>query len=242
MDFTGKRAIVTGAGKGIGRAIVAMLAKRGATVVAMTRSAADLDSLVAETGCIPVTVDLADPQAARAAIRKALPADYLVNNAATVTLESLLDVKDETFDAMMNVNVKAPIILAQEFARDLIARKRKGAIVNISSTASFVGIPDHTVYCATKGALDAATRVMAVELGPHGIRANAVNPTVTMTAMGIKAWSDPVKAGGVLGRIPLGHFAEPDDPTEATLFLLSDAASMINGVTLRVDGGFLIRG
>ena len=241
-DFTGKRAIVTGAGKGIGRSIAAMLAKRGATVVAMTRTAADLDSLAAETGCIPSIVDLADLDATRAAIRKALPADYLVNNAAIAILDPFLDMTPESFDKMMTVNVMAPILLTQEFARDLIARKQKGAIVNISSTASFVGIPDHLAYCASKGALDAATRVMAVELGPHGIRANSVNPTVTLTPMGIKAWSDPAKASGVLGRIPVGRFAEPDENAEATLFLLSDAASMINGVTLRVDGGFLIRG
>ncbi|MBX3570513.1 MAG: SDR family oxidoreductase [Rhizobiaceae bacterium] len=241
MDFAGKKVIVTGAGKGIGRVIVSMLTARGATVVAMTRSAEDLDSLVAETGCIPVVVDLADLEAARAAIRAALPADYLVNNAGTTSLEPFVDTSMETIDHLMNVNLKAPIVLAQEYARDRIARGEKGAIVNISSMAAFLGVPDHTAYCATKGALDAATRVMAVELGPHGIRANCVNPVVTMTPMGIKAWSDPVKANAVKTRIPVGRFAESEDHAEATLFLLSDAASMINGVSLKVDGGFSIQ-
>lgn len=241
MDFKGKTVIVTGAGKGIGRTIAVMLSQRGAKVVAMTRSQEDLDSLVAETGCKPIAVDLSDGAATAAAIQKALPADYLVNCAATTTLESFLDMKLESYDLLHNVNVRAPLIIAQAFARDLVARKHKGAIVNISSLAAFLGVIDHTAYCATKGALDAATRVMAVELGPLGIRVNTVNPTVTLTPMGRKAWSDPAKSGAILARIPVGRFAEPEDVAEATLFLLSDEAAMINGVSLPVDGGFLVR-
>jgi NAD(P)-dependent dehydrogenase (short-subunit alcohol dehydrogenase family) len=132
------------------------------------------------------------------------------------------------------------MIVAQECARDMIRRRHKGAIVNVSSGASKRGLPDHTAYCASKGALDALTRAMAVELGPHGIRVNAVNPTVTLTPMAVKAWSDPEKSAGMLNRIPLGRFVQPEEVADTILFLLSDRSSMVNGVTLMVDGGFRV--
>jgi L-xylulose reductase len=240
-EFAGRRVLVTGAGKGIGRATGVLLAKRGATVVALTRSPQDLESLAAEIGCETVACDLADPAATRQAARSVQPIDCLVNNAGTTDLAGFLDTSVESFDRLMNVNVKAPMIVAQETARDMIRRGHKGAIVNVSSIAAFQGVPDHTAYCATKGALDAITRVMASELGPYGIRVNSVNPTVTLTPMGAKAWSDPAKSGPMLARIPLGRFADPDDVAEAILYLLSDRAAMVHGVSLPVDGGFLAR-
>ena len=112
-------------------------------------------------------------------------------------------------------------------------------MVNVSSTGSKFGLRDHAAYCASKGALDQLTRVMALELGPHGIRVNAVNPTVVMTPMGKMAWGDPEKARPMLEEIPLGRFAEPIDVARAVAWLLSDEAAMIHGVTLPVDGGFL---
>ena len=240
MDFRGKSVIVTGAGKGIGRATAKMLAARGAEVIALSRAQADLDSLAEETGCRGIAVDLADADAARAAVLAALPADLLVNCAGTTSLDSFLDVTAETFDWIYAVNTRAPMIVAQEYARDRVARGRPGAIVNVSSMASFYGLPDHAAYCASKAALDALTRVMANELGVHKIRVNAVNPTVTLTPMAVKAWSDPVKAGGMLARIPVGHFADPDEVAEVILFLLSDRASMMNGLAMPVDGGFMV--
>ncbi len=188
MEFAGRRILVTGAGKGIGRVTARMLAEQGANVVALSRTAADLDDLKAEIGCETLLCDLADPAAARRAAVAAQPLDHLVNNAGTTELESFLDASVETFDRLMNVNVKAAMIFAQETARDMIRRGRKGSIVNVSSMAAFQGLPDHLAYCATKGALDAMTRVMAVELGPHGIRVNSVNPVVTLTPMAVKAW------------------------------------------------------
>ena len=122
----------------------------------------------------------------------------------------------------------------------LVAEGRKGAIVNVSSVSAFIGFRDHAAYCASKAGLDGLTRVMAVELGPHGIRVNTVNPTVTLTPMAIKAWSDEAKAASMLRRIPLGRFAEPDDVAEVILFLLSDAAAMVHGVSLPVDGGYMV--
>jgi L-xylulose reductase len=238
MEFSGRRALVTGAGKGIGRATVKLLAEQGAEVVALTRSAGDLDSLRAETGCQALVCDLADPGATREAAIAAQPIDLLVNNAGTTELEPFLDTSAETFDLLMAVNARAPMIVAQECARDMIRRGVKGVIVNVSSLASHHGLPNHAAYCASKGALDSLTQVMAVELGPHGIRVNAINPTVTLTPMAVKAWSDPDKSAGMLDRIPLHRFAEPEDVANVILYLLSERSAMVNGVTLLVDGGF----
>jgi NAD(P)-dependent dehydrogenase (short-subunit alcohol dehydrogenase family) len=240
MEFAGRRALVTGAGKGIGRATALKLAREGARVVAMGRNLRDLNSLQQETNCEIVEVDLRDAAATRAAARTFEPVDLLVNCAGVTALVPLLETTIETFDDIMAVNVRAALVLAQEVARSLIERKQRGAIVNVSSAASSIGVPLHTAYCTSKGALDSLTMVLAVELGEHGIRVNAVNPTVAMTAMGRLAWSDPAKSGPVLKRIPLGRFAEPEEIADAILYLLSDRASMVNGVSLRVDGGQLI--
>ncbi len=139
---------------------------------------------------------------------------------------------------ILAVNTRAPMIVAQEYARHRLAAGLPGAIVNVSSMAAFQGVIDHTAYCASKGGLDAMSRVMANELGRVGIRVNCVNPIVTLTPMAEKAWSDPEKANFMLSRIPLGRFAQPDEMAEVILFLLSDAAAMINGQSIKVDGGF----
>lgn len=240
MRFDGKRILVTGAGKGIGRETALLLAERGAAIVALSRDPADLVSLAEATGAETHAVDLADAEATRSAARAAQPADLLVNCAGTTTLEPFLETKAENFDHLMAVNVRAAMIVAQETAKSLIARGMRGAIVNVSSVASWVGFADHTSYCATKGALDAMTRVMANELGPHRIRVNAVNPVVTLTPMAVKAWSDPAKADPVLARIPLRRFVEPREVAEVIAFLLGDGAAMMTGATVPVDGGFLI--
>ncbi len=239
MDFNGKRVLLTGAGKGIGRVLAEMLLVRGAVVIALTRSAADVEELKA-LGAEAQQVDLSDVQATRDAARAAMPCDYLISNAGTTELQSFLDTTVEAFDHLIAVNTRAPMIVAQEYARDVIARGAKGAIVNVSSVASFVGIPDHAAYCASKAGVDGLMRVMAKELGPKGIRVNNVNPTVTLTPMAVKAWSDPAKAAGMLNRIPLGRFAESAEVGEVVLFLLSDEAAMMNGVSLPVDGGYMI--
>ena len=238
MMFAGKRALVTGAGKGIGREVARMLAARGAEVIALSRSPEDLESLRAEIGCATIAVDLADIEAAKARVRDVLPVHLLVNNAAITSLESVLEARAESVRAVLDVNLMAPLFLAQVVAGDLVARGMPGAIVNVSSLAAQTGLRDHAAYCASKAGLDALTRVMALEFGPHRIRANSVNPTVTLTPMAELAWSDPEKAGRMLARIPLGRFVQPAEVAEAVCFLLSDAASMVNGVALNVDGGF----
>jgi len=240
LDFSGKRALVTGAGKGIGRILVERLAARGAIVVALSRAQADLETLALETGCHTIAADVADIEATLAALAVQAPFDLLVNNAGISRLDSFIETRQADFEAIMAVNVTAPMRIAQQVASRLIAAGRPGAIVNVSSIAATVGLPGHTAYCASKGALDAMTRVMAVELGPHGIRTNSVNPTVTLTPMGQLAWSDPAKAGPMLGRIPLGRFCESGDVAGVISFLLSDDAAMLNGISINVDGGLLV--
>lgn len=237
-EFEGKTVLVTGAGKGIGHATVQLLCERGARVVAMSRSEDDLALLKKETGCETIAVDLADADAARKAARAAQPVDLLVNNAGIASLQPFLDTTVEDFDHVINVNLRAAMIVAQECARSMIARGTGGAIVNVSSLSANVGFALHTAYCASKGGMDAMTRVMANELGAHGIRVNAVNPAVTMTPMAEKAWSDPAKSGPMLARIPLQRFIQPVEVARTIAYLLSDDSSMVNGVSLLIDGGF----
>ena len=168
--------------------------------------------------------------------------DLLVNCAGVVNLQPFLETTVENFDETLNVNTRAGMIIGQVVARDMIRRKSKGAIVNISSIANERAFQDHTTYCVSKGGVDQLTRCMAMELGGYGIRTNAVAPVMTMTAMGRKAWSDPAKAKPMLEKIPLGRFNEPVDVANAVVMLLSDEAAMVNGSVLPVDGGFLIRG
>ena len=241
MDFTGRTVMITGAGKGIGRDTARLLAARGAEIIALSRTAADLDSLAEEIGCRTVAVDLADADAARAAAQAGLPCDFLVNCAGINVLQKFVDVTVEAFDLVHAVNTRAAMIVAQEYARARITAGGGGSIVNVSSISSFIGFDDHASYCASKGAMDGMSRVMANELGRHGIRVNCINPIVTMTELAARAWSDPAKSGPVLARMPVGRFAETRDVAEVIAFLLGDEAGMLSGLALPVDGGFLVR-
>jgi L-xylulose reductase len=241
MGFEGKTVLITGAGKGIGRETARLLAGKGARIVALSRTQADLDSLRDEIDCTAIAVDLADADAARRAALQGMPADYLVNCAGINILEPFVDVTVEAFDMVHAVNTRAAMIVAQEYARARIALGGGGAIVNVSSLSSFIGFDDHASYCASKGAMDAMSRVMANELGKSGIRVNCINPIVTMTELAARAWSDKAKSEPVLNRIPIGRFAETIDIAEVIAFLLSDAAAMMNGLSIPLDGGFLVR-
>ncbi len=238
-NFEGRSVIITGAGKGIGRAVTVELAKRGAKTVAIARTQSDLDSLEAETGCTPIVADLMDNAAARSAMKQAGTCDHLINCAGTNVLESVLDMTDEGYETVMGINLRAALICAQEFARARIAAGGGGSILNVTSIAGHRGFQDHMCYAASKAGLEGASRVMAKELGPHGIRVNAVAPTVTMTELAAEAWSDPAKANPMMVRHPIGRFAEVEDVAKTMVMLLSGDAAMVTGAILPIDGGFL---
>ncbi|AMY69385.1 SDR family oxidoreductase [Frigidibacter mobilis] len=239
MQFQGKSVIITGAGKGIGRATALLLAARGAEVVAISRTQSDLDSLAQQTGGRSIAADLSVPAAAREAMARAGTCDFLVNCAGTNVLESLLEMTDAGYGTVMGINLHSALICAQEFARARIAAGGGGVIVNVTSIAGHRGFQDHVCYAASKAGLEGATRVMAKELGPHGIRVSALAPTVTMTELAAEAWSDPAKSAPMMVRHPLGRFAEAEDVARSIALLLSDDAAMITGAVLPLDGGFL---
>ena len=239
MQFSGKSVTITGPGKGIGRACARLMAAQGAEVVALSRTGSDLDSLRAEIGGRSIPVDLADAAATRAAMAEAGTADYLINSAGINVLESVLDMTEAGYEDVLGINLRAALLTCQEFARARVAAGGGGAIVNITSIAGHRGFQDHLCYAASKAGLEGATRVMARELGPHGIRVNAVAPTITLTELAAEAWSDPAKSAPMMVRHPLNRFAEADEVAESIALLLSDQSRMITGAVLPVDGGFL---
>ncbi|MFJ3526075.1 SDR family oxidoreductase [Pseudomonas sp. NPDC090203] len=237
FDFTGQRVLVTGASSGIGREVAQQLLACGAEVYAMGRDRSALAAL----GCQAISVDMAD-QAQLAAVLAELPVMHgLVNCAGISILEPAAAVSAEAFDQVMTVNVRAAAMVAASVARAMIEAKVAGSIVNVSSQASLVALDDHLSYCASKGAMDAMTRVQCGEWGRHGIRVNSVNPTVTLTPMAQMAWSEPSKRDPALAAIPLGRFAETSEVAGPILFLLSSAASMISGISMPIDGGYTSR-
>ncbi|XP_066249214.1 L-xylulose reductase-like [Euwallacea similis] len=240
INFENKRVLVTGAASGIGKGIVFRLVQNGATVVAVDKNQENLNSLASEhSSIITAVIDLSDWTSSHAAVKQHLPVDMLVNCAGLVEILPLTNVTEEGYQKLFDVNVKGTISITQAVVSDLLSRKAQGSIVTISSQASKAGLLNHTIYSASKGALDSFTRSLALELGPKNIRVNCVNPTVVLTPLGRQAWSNPSARYAMLAKIPLQRFAEVDDVVNAVVFLLSDQASMITGHCLPVDGGFL---
>lgn len=241
FDFSGKSILVTGASSGIGRATVEALCAFGANVVAAARNVNELARLAEETGCEPLMLDVSDESAIDDALSSVEAFDGLVNCAGIALLERAVDTTGASFDRVMAVNARGAVLVAKHVARGMVGARRAGSIVNVSSQAALVALEDHLSYSASKAALDAVTRSLCIELGAFGIRVNSVNPTVTLTPMAARAWSDPVKREPALMAIPIRRFAEPVEVAMPIAFLLSEAASMISGVCLPVDGGYTAR-
>ncbi|EHB09354.1 Carbonyl reductase [NADPH] 2 [Heterocephalus glaber] len=225
LNFSGLRALVTGAGKGIGRDTVKALHASGARVVAVTRTHTDLVSLSKECPRIePVCVDLGNWEATEQALGTVGPVDLLVNNAAVVLMQPFLEVSKEAFDRSFNVNLCSVFQVCQIVARGMIARGVPGSIVNISSMVAHVTYPNLLTYSSTKGAMTMLTKTVARELGPY-----KVNPTVVLTDIGKKVTADPEFSRQLMERHPLRKFAEVEDVVNCILFLLSDRSASTTG-------------
>ncbi|BDG71255.1 SDR family NAD(P)-dependent oxidoreductase [Roseomonas fluvialis] len=238
----GSRVLVTGASLGIGRAVAQALAALGAEVVLAARGRAGLDTLAHEIAAaggraVVLPFDAGDPAAIPAAIDAAGPLDGLVNNAGSVTREPFLEASEAEIDRILALNVKGAALVAQAVARGMVAAGRRGSIVNIASIAGLVGARNRSVYAASKHALMGLTRAMALELGPHGIRVNAVCPGLVNTPLAADLMADPAFVAATRARIPLGRIMEPEDIAGPVAFLLSGAAAGITGIALPVDGG-----
>lgn len=240
ISFRGKRALVTGASQGIGKAIVIDLLKRGADVIALSKTQENLDLLKKEVPEVEtVCVDVCKWNETEEVIKSLGDIDLLVNNAGVLSLQSIGSITEEEFDWCFSTNVKSVVNISQIVASNIKNRGKGGAIVNISSQASMIAIENHATYCASKGALDQLTKVFALELAPHQIRVNSVNPTVVLTEMGKKALGKEAEIKKA--KVPLGRFCVADDIVGAVIFLLSDQSAMITGVHLPIDGGYTIQ-
>lgn len=243
MRLQGKTAIVTGAGSGFGAGIARKFAAEGARVMVADLNEATAQAVAGDIGGIAQAVDVANGDSVRAMARAAFDAfgqlDILVNNAGVTHLPAALeDISEADFDRVLAVNAKSVYLTAREIVPHLKANGR-GAVVNIASTAGVSPRPRLSWYNASKGWMIAATRAMAVELAPFGVRVNALNPVAGETPL-LKSFmgeDTPEMRAKFLATIPLGRFSTPEDLGNAACFLASDEAAMITGVCMEVDGG-----
>lgn len=242
FSLKGRTALVTGASRGIGAAAARALDRAGARVALVARSRDGLTDVAGGLAHDPVVLvgDLGDPRAPEAIAGQALDAlegiDVLVNNAAVAARLATVDTDAALIDEMMAVNVRAPLLLIAALIPSMIQRGG-GSIVNLSSVSGLVGTPRRAAYAATKGAIDAATRSLAIELGPSGIRVNSVAPGVVDTALWAKNKAIPGVTETIEGQTPLRRWATPEDIADVIVFLASDAARFVTGETIAADGG-----
>ena len=239
----GRRALVSGAGRGIGLAAAAALAEAGAHVVLLARTAEQIEAAArdihAAGGCAETLVlDVTDLIATGQAIGDQPAFDILVNNAGTNRPRTFLDVTVDDFDTIMDLNVRAAFFVAQAAARRMVAAEKRGSIINMSSQMGHVGGALRSVYCSSKHAIEGLTKVMAIDLAPHGIRVNAISPTYIETPLTRPYWNDGDFHKEVLRKIKLGRLGTVQDLMGAVVFLASDASALMTGSSLMVDGGW----
>jgi len=245
ITLANQRALVTGASRGLGAEIAAVFAEAGADLVIAGRDAAGLEATrqaVQKKGrrCLSVEADLRTVEGPRVVGQKALAflgtVDILVNNAGVVYVDNLLATPLEHWEETQNVNLRAPFLLAQTIVPKMI-EQRRGKVINISSLAGVLAPEGHGAYSASKAGLNLLTQAMAAEWARFNIQANAVAPTVILTAMGRQVWGEPSKGDPMKARIPARRFGEPIEVADLVLFLASPASNFICGQVLRIEGG-----
>jgi NAD(P)-dependent dehydrogenase (short-subunit alcohol dehydrogenase family) len=239
----GRRALVTGGGRGIGMAAAAALAEAGAHVTLTARKPSEIEAVAGEIvkrgqRADAVTMDVTDVAGMRAMIEKTGPYDILVNNAGGARHGPALDAKEDDFDFVVDMNLKGAYFAAQAVARGLVAAKKPGSLIHITSQMAHVGGPNRSVYCGTKWGVEGFSKAMAIEFGQHKIRSNTIAPTFIMTDMVRGFFEDQTFKDWVLSKIKLGRVGELEDLMGPIVFLASDAAALITGASLLVDGGW----
>ncbi|MFO1138594.1 MAG: glucose 1-dehydrogenase [Paracoccus sp. (in: a-proteobacteria)] len=246
FSLKGRKALITGASKGIGAEIAAVFAEAGADIVALGRDEADLAATartVRDHGrrCLTLVAEMASPTEPVAACERALSEwgtiDILVNSAGIALVAPALEFSTEDWDRLMAVNLRAPFLTARTLGPAMIAQ-RWGKVINISSQAGVIALDDHAAYTASKGGLNALTKSLCAEWARHNVQVNAICPTVVMTPMGRQVWGKPEKGDPFRDATPARRFAEPVEVADAALYLASDASGMVNGALLMVEGGF----
>ena len=248
FDLTGKTAVVTGANTGLGQGMAVALAKAGADVVLVGRSApTETIAAIQATGRIAhdVRANLMNTDEARGAMEEAIglsgSVDILVNNAGIIRRNDAVDFSESDWDDVMDVNLKTLFFLSQAFVKHCVARKSGGKIINIASMLSYQGGIRVASYTASKSGVMGLTRLMANEWAGHGINANAIAPGYFATNNTAALQADEARNSAILGRIPAGHWGKPEELGGAVVFLASAAADYVHGITLPVDGGWLAR-
>ena len=239
----GKRALVTGAGRGIGLAAAFVLAEAGARVTLAARTQSEIEAAAAAIrargqAADALLLDVTDLAAMQRAMAAAAPFGILLNNAGTNRPKPLVEVTIDDFDAIMALNVRAAYFVAQAVARRLIETAQPGSIINVSSQMGHVGAANRSVYCASKHAMEGFTKAMAIELAPHNIRVNSLGPTFLDTPLTRPFFQNRAFHDEVVSKIKLGRLGTVDDLMGAILFLASDASSLMTGSALVVDGGW----
>ena len=242
FDLGGRVALVTGAGRGIGEACALALAEAGAELVLVSRSREELTQVAKRVEALGRRAQVAPCDVTRAGnVREVAESagrvDILVNGAGTNDPQPFLDVSEQSFDALIAVNLKGTFLMSQAIARSM-AERGDGSIVNVSSQMGHVGGPNRTAYCASKHGVEGLTKAMALELAPRGVRVNAVAPTYIETPMTRAFFADPEVRADAVARIPLGRVGSVDDVVGAVVYLASPAASLVTGASLLVDGGY----
>lgn len=238
-----RRALVAGASSGIGQACAVALAEAGAHVTLVARRSEALDDTVAEMRghgwqAEALALDITDLDATEAAVAARGPFDILVNSAGLARHTPALDTTPGDYDAVTDLNVRAAYFLTRAVAKGLIAEGKPGSLMNISSQMAHVGGIDRAVYCATKHAVEGFTKAMAIEWGPHRIRVNTICPTFIRTPLGEQTLAIPERRKWIEDKIKLGRVGEVEDIMGAAVFLASDAAALITGTSLLIDGGW----